>query len=114
MKREFFIVLLFITSIFYLQAQSYNQVAGQEGSRVITTAVPFLIIGPDARSGGMGEVGVASDPDANSMHWNPAKYAFIDKKFGFAMSYSPWLRALVNDITWPIFPVFIRLMTGRL
>jgi len=60
--------------------------------------VPFLIIAPDARSGGMGEAGVASDPDAQSMHWNPAKYAFIDKKFGFALSYSPWLRALVNDI----------------
>jgi hypothetical protein len=99
MKRGFFVVLLVITSVISLQAQTYyDQVAGQEGSRVITTAVPFLIIAPDARSGGMGEVGVASDPDANSMHWNPAKYAFIDKKFGFAMSYSPWLRQLVNDI----------------
>lgn len=99
MKRGFFIVLLVITSFITLQAQNYyDEVAGQEGSRVITTAVPFLIIAPDARSGGMGEAGVASDPDANSMHWNPAKYAFIDKKFGFAMSYSPWLRQLVNDI----------------
>ena len=98
MKRGFIIALLVFSGVFVLQAQSYNEVAGQEGSRVITTAVPFLIIAPDARSGGMGEVGVASDPDASSMHWNPAKYAFIDKKFGFAMSYSPWLRALVNDI----------------
>jgi len=99
MKRGFFIVLLVFTSFITLQAQNYyDEVAGQEGSRVITTAVPFLIIAPDARSGGMGEAGVASDPDANSMHWNPAKYAFIDKKFGFAMSYSPWLRQLVNDI----------------
>jgi len=99
MKRGFFIVLLVLITGHYLHAQSYyDQVAGQEGSRVITTAVPFLIIAPDARSGGMGEAGVASDPDANSMHWNPAKYAFIDKKFGFAISYSPWLRQLVNDI----------------
>jgi len=99
MKRGFFIILLVFTSFITLQAQNYyDEVAGQEGSRVITTAVPFLIIAPDARSGGMGEAGVASDPDANSMHWNPAKYAFIDKKFGFAMSYSPWLRQLVNDI----------------
>src|SRR5512133_4034455 len=99
MKRVFFVVLLVITSDISLQAQGYyDEVAGQEGSRVITTAVPFQIIAPDARSGGMGEVGVASDPDASSMHWNPAKYAFIDKKFGFAMSYSPWLRKLVNDI----------------
>lgn len=90
--------MLVLVSVLTMQAQNYNQVAGQEGSRVITTAVPFLIIAPDARSGGMGEAGVASAPDANSMHWNPAKYAFIDKKFGFAMSYSPWLRKLVNDI----------------
>lgn len=99
MKKGFFAVVFLFTCIFSLQSQTYyDEVAGQEGSRVITTAVPFLIIAPDARSGGMGEVGVASDPDANSMHWNPAKYAFIDKKFGFALTYSPWLRALVNDI----------------
>jgi hypothetical protein len=99
MKRGFIIYLFILTSSFILNGQTYyDEVAGQEGSRVITTAVPFLIIGPDARSGGMGEVGVASDPDANSMHWNPAKYAFIDKKFGFAITYSPWLRGLVNDI----------------
>jgi hypothetical protein len=64
----------------------------------ITTAVPFLMIAPDARSGGLGDAGVASTPDANSLHWNPAKYAFIEKNMGFAVSYSPWLRALVNDI----------------
>jgi hypothetical protein len=98
MKRGFIVVLLAVLGVLSLHAQTYNEVAGQEGSRVITTAVPFLIIAPDARSGGMGEVGVSSDPDANSMHWNPAKYAFIDKKFGFATSYSPWLRNLVNDI----------------
>jgi hypothetical protein len=68
------------------------------GQKTITTAVPFLLIAPDSRSGGMGELGVASDPDANSMHYNPAKYAFIKKDMGFAVSYSPWLRELVNDI----------------
>jgi len=46
----------------------------------------------------MGDAGVASTPDANSLHWNPAKYAFIQKDMGFSVSYSPWLRALVNDI----------------
>jgi hypothetical protein len=98
MKRGliFLIFLFFVMS--YSRGQNVDEWAGQDGSRVITTAVPFLIIAPDARSGGMGEAGVASDPDANSMHWNPAKYAFIDKKFGFATSYSPWLRSLVNDI----------------
>ena len=69
-----------------------------DGSRVISTAVPFLTISPDARSGGMGDVGAATTPDAYSMFWNPAKYAFIDKTFGFGIGYVPWLRSLVNDI----------------
>src|SRR5258707_15567492 len=64
----------------------------------ITTAVPFLLIAPDARAGGMGDYGVATSPDPNSIHWNPAKYSFADKPMGFAVSYTPWLRALVNDI----------------
>jgi len=64
----------------------------------ITTAVPFLQIGPDARAGGMGEAGVSSAPDANSMHWNPAKYTYMEGDMGFSMSYSPWLRSLVSDI----------------
>jgi len=64
----------------------------------ITSAVPFLLIGPDSRSGGMGDAGVAISPDANSMHWNPSKYAFVDKDMEFSMSYSPWLRSLVPDI----------------
>jgi len=66
--------------------------------RTITTAVPFLQIAPDSRAGGMGDYGVATSPDANSIHWNPAKLAFADKNYGFAISYTPWLRALVNDI----------------
>ena len=64
----------------------------------ITTAVPFLIISPDSRSGAMGDVGVATSPDANSLHWNPAKYSFVDDNMGFSVSYVPWLRALVPDI----------------
>jgi hypothetical protein len=64
----------------------------------ITTAVPFAMISPDARAGGMGDQGVASAPDANSIHWNPAKLAFAEKKMGIGVSYTPWLRALVNDM----------------
>src|SRR5262245_59916338 len=64
----------------------------------ITTAVPFLIISPDARAGGMGDAGCASSADANSIHWNPAKLAWVEKKLGFAVSYTPWLRNLVPDI----------------
>jgi hypothetical protein len=64
----------------------------------IQTVVPFLSIAPDSRSGALGDVGVATSPDMFSMHWNPAKFAFIDGNGGFGISYSPWLRALIPDI----------------
>ena len=64
----------------------------------ITTAVPFLMIAPDSRSGAMGDVGVALSPDANSMHWNPAKMAFSENEVEMSLSYAPWLRALVDDM----------------
>jgi hypothetical protein len=64
----------------------------------ITTAVPFLMITPDSRAGGMGDAGCATSADANSIHWNPSKLAFADKQMGFSISYTPWLRALVPDI----------------
>ena len=72
--------------------------AQTERQMTITTAVPFLLIAPDARGGSMGETGVASEPDVNSMHWNPAKFAFLDKGFGVAASYTPWLSDVVDDI----------------
>jgi hypothetical protein len=86
---------IFAVSIAHSQDNRPNYL-GQ--TNTITTAVPFLLIAPDARSGAMGDVGVATSPDANSMHWNPAKYAFIESKTGFSASYSPWLRAIVSDI----------------
>ena len=76
----------------------------------ITTAVPFLLIAPDSRSGAMGDVGVAISPDANSVHWNLSKLAWINdmdyvkerggdkQEFGMSLGYSPWLKALVPDI----------------
>ena len=64
----------------------------------ITTAVPFLMIAPDSRSGAMGDVGVALSPDANSMHWNPAKMAFSENEVEMSLSYAPSLRALVDDM----------------
>lgn len=70
----------------------------QNDLNTITTGVPFLMISPDARGGAMGDVGVATEPDANSMFWNPAKYAFIEDESGFTIGYSPWLRDLVDDI----------------
>jgi hypothetical protein len=70
---------------------------GRQGN-AITTAVPFLLITPDARSGSMGDVGAAISPDVNSTHWNPAKLAFMKDQYGFGLSYSPWLQKLVPDI----------------
>ena len=64
----------------------------------IQTVVPFLTIAPDSRAGAMGDAGVATSPDCYSMHWNAAKFAFIDGKGGVGISYSPWLRTLVPDI----------------
>lgn len=78
---------------------SQSTVIGQE-LNAITTGVPFLTISPDARSGALGDAGVASSPDANSIHWNPAKYAFIDQDISLNLSYIPWLRNLVKDINF--------------
>jgi len=78
-----------------------NSLLSQTGSdelNAIQTVVPFLTIAPDSRAGGMGDAGVATTPDAYSMHWNPAKFAFIDGKAGIGISYAPWLRTLVPDI----------------
>jgi len=90
-------------------AQTINTSAGKINT--VTTAVPFLRIIPDARAGGMGDVGIAVpcygngeadgdylSPDINGLYTNPSKIAFIDKDFGFAVTFSPWLKALVNDI----------------
>ncbi len=65
----------------------------------IEHAVVSQTIAPDARAAGMGDVGVATDPDVNSQHWNPAKYPFCISRAGIALNYTPWLRQLVNDIS---------------
>ena len=72
------------------------QAIGQD--RVITTGVPFLLITPDARAAGMGELGVATSADAYAQQWNPAKYAFSENNSGLGLSYTPYLRQLVDDI----------------
>lgn len=69
-----------------------------EPINVVTTAVPFLRISPDARSGGMGELGVATSPDQYSGLWNVAKVAFNQSKSGIGATYTPWLKDLVNDV----------------
>lgn len=78
-------------------AVSSMNVKAQE-INTITTGVPFLMISPDARGGAMGDIGAATAPTTNSMYWNPAKYAFTEQDMGLSISYSPWLRSLVDDI----------------
>ena len=80
--------------IAFISISSY----GQNTNRVITTGVPFLLITPDARSAGMGELGVATPADAYSQQWNPAKYAFALSEKGIGISYTPYLSKLVDDI----------------
>jgi hypothetical protein len=84
-----------------LGAKTYaqNQILGQSlNPNVITTAVPFVSISPDARGGAMGDCGVASEADVYSMHYNPAKYSFLKQNMSVGLGYSPWLRNLVPDM----------------
>lgn len=75
-----------------------SQVQIQAQNNVITTATPFLLIAPDARSGAIGDMGVATSPDAYSQHYNASKYAFSESQFTAAVNYTPWLRNLTNDV----------------
>jgi hypothetical protein len=92
--------LLFLTEssvAVYAQALSEAQTNGSRFNS-IRTAVPFLLITPDARIGGMGEAGVAVAPDANALSINPSKIAFLEQQSGFSLSYSPWLKNIASDI----------------
>ena len=91
--KKIFTHLILIILLFSGSLRLYSQ-----DLNAIQTVVPFLSIAPDSRAGAMGDVGVATTPDVYSMHWNPAKLAFIDGKGGVGISYSPWLRNLVPDI----------------
>lgn len=88
--RKFIIALLILGLVQYTYAQS--------DLRVVTTGVPFLQIAPDARAASLGDQGVATSADAFSNHWNPAKFAFAPNETGAAISYTPYLSKLVNDI----------------
>lgn len=82
----------YLMTFFFVTISVYSQ------DRVITTGVPFLQITPDARAAGMGDMGVATSADEFSQQWNPAKYPFNSNNEGFAISYTPYLSKLVNDI----------------
>ena len=86
------------TILFILLILATQLTFAQNNIRVVTTAVPFLSIAPDARAAALGDQGVATSSDAFSNHWNPAKYAFTRNDTGAAISYTPYLSKLVNDI----------------
>lgn len=90
-KRYLYILILLVATTFCsrINAQEYNP---------IPVAVPSLGIAPDARAGGMGDIGAATMPDVYSQYWNAAKYPFVSSNAGFAVSYTPWLSKLVGDI----------------
>lgn len=90
--------LALITLTIYNFSSAQEPVIFDNQSRVITTGVPFLLIAADARAAGMGDMGVATSVDAFSQQWNPSKYAFSETKSGVAVSYTPYLSKLVNDI----------------
>ncbi|GAP67607.1 hypothetical protein BA6E_10150 [Bacteroidales bacterium 6E] len=95
----FKLIRIFVVGLILVVAvnQAFAQ-ATLSGANVVTTAVPFLTISPDSRAAGMGDVGVGTSADVNSQHWNAAKYAFTESDMGVALSYSPWLRNLADDI----------------
>lgn len=93
-----FFQLLFLITLVVIISESVMAQATMSGANTISTAVPFLSITPDSRAGGMGDAGVGTTPDVSSQHWNPAKYVFMESDMGIGLSYSPWLRALVDDI----------------
>jgi len=86
--------LLLIIAVLFV----FSEAKSQEIPNPITTATPFLLIAPDARAGGMGDIGVATSPDANSQHWNASKFAFMPSQFTVGVIYTPWLRELTNDV----------------
>lgn len=85
---------LFLLTIVLVAAKGWAQ-----EDRVITTAVPFLTIAADARAAGMGDMGVATSVDGFSQQWNPAKYAFAERKTGIGASYTPYLESIITDIS---------------
>ncbi len=106
---NFFPLFILFIGFNFSQLFAQGSPLGQDtASRPILTAVPFLSITPDARSGAMGDAGVAISPDANSIYWNAAKMAFNENTFGLSLSYNPWLRNLVNDMSLSYLTGFYR------
>src|SRR2546423_5608497 len=95
-KKIFTFLSLWLIALPVLKAQSINTSNGK--INIVTTAVPFLRISPDARAGGMGDVGIATSPDANSIFWNLAKTPFATSSGSIGATYTPWLKDIAQDV----------------
>ncbi len=105
MRKILTLSVLALGSFFFAQqAQAQcqngrNVVTGEKCANAVVSAVPFLRIVPDSRGGALGDVGIATSADANSMHYNPSKLAFVDKNVSMSATFTPWMRALgLNDV----------------
>lgn len=93
MKLKLICAILLLAAVFSAKAQDVKNQFNP-----VYYGVTSLAIAPDARSGGMGDIGAATDPDVNSQYWNPAKYPFCISRAGLSLNYTPWLRQLTTDI----------------
>ena len=98
MNGIFKIFVIGFLSAFALSASANDDDTKENLFNPVNYAVISQTIAPDARGGGLGDVGAATDPDVNSQYWNPAKYPFNISRAGVALNFTPWLRSLVNDM----------------
>lgn len=104
-----FATCLLALSISYAQEDTVQLIPNPDDSRVITTGFPFMLVAPDARAAGMGDMGVATSVDAFSQQWNISKYAFSEAKSGIGLSYTPYLARIASDIDLGYIAYFNRL-----
>ncbi|MFN4122093.1 MAG: type IX secretion system outer membrane channel protein PorV [Flavobacteriales bacterium] len=115
-KNQLFASLSAVSLILTYQAKAQigtGQLTGNEVINTITTAVPLLLITPDARAAALGDAGGALSPDANSIHWGAAKLAFAEEDAAISLSYIPWLRNLVPDINLAYLSTYKKLKNGQ-
>ena len=108
LKYGVLIICICVANIANSQSESIQITEGADLYRAVSTAVPFLTITPDSRAGAMGDVGAATTADLYSLHWNPAKLAFVNSKRAGSMAYIPWLSKLVPDISLAYLTLFNR------
>ncbi|MBC6410837.1 MAG: type IX secretion system outer membrane channel protein PorV [Ekhidna sp.] len=98
-KKEYTLIFTFITFFGYGQVSTGGLGGTDTDRNPIIVAVPFISFAPDSRASAMGDAGVATSPDMNSIHWNNGKLIFVEDDLGFSFSHSPWLRNIVDDMS---------------